>query len=201
MLPENAIVDPKTKLLNVCCASLVGRPEYYSSTDETRGELEAEADEVCEQNPEFLLKAALYVCDDLNIRSTANFLLALAAFKLEDRGYLRKDFAKAVRLPTDLTEVVELYQYIAMGEGEGRVPMPTCLRIGKYQHKAGKKPKAVHAKGRCAWPFWPAGLHATFMFSSRGHAAGPRPGDGGPEDEAYERQLKAAGETDPHQRA
>jgi telomerase protein component 1 len=161
MLPKHEIVDPKTKLLNVCCASLVGRPQYYSSTDDTRGKLVAAADAVCEQDPEFLLKTALYVRDDLNIRSTANFLLALAASKPEARNYLRKYFAKAVRLPTDLTEVVELYQSLAVEEGEDRVPMPTCLRkavkqklggfslhtIGKYQNKAGKKPKAVQAKG------------------------------------------------------
>ena len=161
MLPKHEIVDPKTKLLNVCCASLVGRPQYYSSTDDTRGKLVAAADAVCEQDPEFLLKTALYVRDDLNIRSTANFLLALAASKPEARSYLKKYFVKAVRLPTDLTEVVEMYQSLAAEEGEDRVPMPTCLRkavkqklggfslhtIGKYQNKAGKKPKAAQAKG------------------------------------------------------
>ena len=33
---------------------------------------------IAQRDPEFILKLALYVRDDLNIRSTANFLTALA---------------------------------------------------------------------------------------------------------------------------
>ena len=204
MLPKHEIVDPKTKLLNVCCASLVGRPQYYSSTDDTRGKLVAAADAVCEQDPEFLLKTALYVRDDLNIRSTANFLLALAASKPEARSYLRKYFAKAVRLPTDLTEVVELYQSLVasahanlLAEGSNTEAGWILLAHHRQVPEQGWQEAQGTGKGCRAWSFWSTRLQAR-VCPSWGHAAGPQPGGRVPEDEACERQLEAAGEVNPH---
>lgn len=52
----------------------------------------------------------MYTRLELNIRTTANFLLALAANHDECRKYLKYYFAKSIRLPSDWIEVAELYQ-------------------------------------------------------------------------------------------
>ena len=58
----------------------------------------------------FYLKVALYSRRELNIRTTTNFLLALAANRSECRSFLRKYYSASIILPTDWIEVAEIYQ-------------------------------------------------------------------------------------------
>jgi len=60
--------------------------------------------------PEFILKLSLYCRDDLGIRTTANYMLALAAHLPACRPFLAKYFAASTRLPSDWMEVAELYR-------------------------------------------------------------------------------------------
>lgn len=57
-----------------------------------------------------IVQVALYTRRELNIRSTANFLLAFCARHVTCRIYLQKYFTATVCLPSDWIEVVELYQ-------------------------------------------------------------------------------------------
>ncbi|NJM28359.1 MAG: TROVE domain-containing protein, partial [Pseudanabaena sp. RU_4_16] len=50
----------------------------------------AMANKAAELDAEFVLKLALYVRDDLNIRSTANFLVAFAANNPKCQPFLKK---------------------------------------------------------------------------------------------------------------
>ena len=76
---------------------------------------------------EFLLKIALYVRDDLNIRSTANFLLAIAACNRNSACFLSKYFSASVRLPSDMFEVIAHAKALARESGGGG-GMPSVLR-------------------------------------------------------------------------
>lgn len=96
------------KLINVVGATLLYEPRYYSSADDTRTRIIASVNEVVVQEPEFLLQLAFYVREELNIRSTANFLLALAALHKQCHPFLAKYFCLSVRLPTDLMEIYAL---------------------------------------------------------------------------------------------
>ncbi|GLD64145.1 telomerase protein component 1 isoform X1, partial [Lates japonicus] len=52
---------------------------------------------------------AVYTRQELNIRITANFLLALAANQPSTKSHVRRYFCAAVQLPSDWLEVVRLY--------------------------------------------------------------------------------------------
>ena len=54
-------------------------------------------------------QAALYTRCELNIRTTANFLLAFAAYFEDCRPYLKRYFKASIRLPSDWIDVAEQY--------------------------------------------------------------------------------------------
>ncbi|XP_066483000.1 telomerase protein component 1 isoform X2 [Tiliqua scincoides] len=124
---EQDVKEEKLKLVSLVCSSLVEGANF----GDTGGELQQKLEEVCknlaEREPEFILKVALYTRQELNIRSTANFLLVLSSRLLPCRPYLRRYFCHTVRLPSDWLEVAKLHQSLA-GEGEALAPMPSCLR-------------------------------------------------------------------------
>ncbi|XP_059497803.1 telomerase protein component 1 [Stegostoma tigrinum] len=117
----------KVQLLNEVCCSLIKGGNLAEKEDETRERLQVLCEEIAQQDPEFLLKVALYTRQELNIRSTANFLLALSAWLLPSRPHLRRYFCQAVRLPSDWIEVARLYQSLASNTGS-LAPYPSCLR-------------------------------------------------------------------------
>ena len=53
---------------------------------------------------------ALYTRNELNIRTTANFLLAYASNHKLCRPFLKKFFKASIRLPSDWIDVAEQYQ-------------------------------------------------------------------------------------------
>ncbi|XP_072885036.1 telomerase protein component 1 isoform X1 [Hemitrygon akajei] len=121
--------EKKDSLLNAVCCSLLAGPKFANPTDDTRCFLLRLCREVAEEDPEFILKVALYTRQELNIRSTANFLLAVAAWLPAARPHLRRYFARAVRLPSDWIDVAKTFQSLAES-GSKWPPFPSCLRQG-----------------------------------------------------------------------
>ena len=109
------VSDAKQRLLNRVCATLLYGPRFYASADETQLAIRAEVAAVAEVDPEFVLKLALYARQDLNIRSTTNYLLALAALTPE---FLNLLFQRQERLgEAQLQEVGALVAYnVAIAE-------------------------------------------------------------------------------------
>ncbi|XP_030043878.1 telomerase protein component 1 isoform X2 [Microcaecilia unicolor] len=124
---EEQINEKKLALINAVGCSLVESPKFGDSDDSTRQALQRLAEEVTEADPEFLLKVALYTRQELNIRSTANFLLALAAWILASRPHFRRYFCAAVQLPSDWLQIPKFYQSLA-GPGAKAFALPSCLR-------------------------------------------------------------------------
>lgn len=81
---------------------------------------------------------ALYARIVLNIRTVANYLLARIADTPECRPYLKKYFAKATNIPSDLLEIADLYAKIV------------SYSVGS-PHSNFQKP-GRNAKNRCALP-------------------------------------------------
>lgn len=100
----------KESLVNLVSGSLLNEPRFYKVNDTTRIALSELVELVAAQEPEFILKLALYCRDDLGIRTTANYLLALAANIPSCRPFLAKYFNASTRLPSDWMEVAELYR-------------------------------------------------------------------------------------------
>ena len=148
------VVGLKTTLINAVATSLLCSPDFHSSQDLTRRSLSKLGEKMARYDPEFVLKLALYTRCDLNIRTTGNFLLALAANIQNCRPFLKKYFSASVRLPSDWIEVAEIYQAfhdksIHFGA------LPTALRkvmgtkfsefdayqLGKYNKDSSKQKK------------------------------------------------------------
>ncbi|XP_022100533.1 telomerase protein component 1-like [Acanthaster planci] len=153
MISSEDAKSKKTSLINLVSASLVNSPSFKLPKDETRLALTKNADTVIQIDPEFVLKVALYTRQDLNIRATANFLLALAANRRECRPYLKKYYKRSVGLPSDWAQIADLYLSFQDKELSYR-SLPSALRkvmvakfpdfdeyqLGKY-NKTKKNPK------------------------------------------------------------
>uniref|UniRef100_A0A8C3SL00 TROVE domain-containing protein n=1 Tax=Chelydra serpentina TaxID=8475 RepID=A0A8C3SL00_CHESE len=121
--------DPSLALVNLVCCSLVEGPDLGAPSDRTRGCLVELCEELAQLEPEFILKVALYTRQELNIRATANFLLALAARLPPCRPHLRRYLCATLQLPSDWIQVVALFQSLA-GAQRPLGPLPRCLRTG-----------------------------------------------------------------------
>ncbi|XP_062994042.1 telomerase protein component 1 isoform X2 [Elgaria multicarinata webbii] len=124
---EQDVKEQKLMLLSLACCSLVEGAKFGKKPSDLQQRLVQVCESLAEHEPEFILKVALYTRQELNIRSTANFLLALSSRLLPCRPHLRRYFCHAMQLPSDWMEVARLHQSLA-GEGDALAPMPSCLR-------------------------------------------------------------------------
>ncbi|KAK6310921.1 hypothetical protein J4Q44_G00189760 [Coregonus suidteri] len=124
---EEELKDKKYLLLNEVCCSLVNKSTAPGQKDWDAEEsvwkrIQNLSKAISTDDPQFLLKVAVYTRQELNIRITANFLLALAAHLPTSKPHVRRYFCAAVQLPSDWLEVVRLYS-TCFGHS-----LPTCLK-------------------------------------------------------------------------
>ena len=146
------VVGLKSTLVNSVATSLLCSPNFHSQRDPTFVNLLVMGEKVSAYDAEFLLKLALYTRCDLNIRTTANFLIALAAKIHSCRPYLKKYYSSSVALPSDWIEVAEIYT-VFHDDSLNFAAIPTALRkvmavkfaefdayqLGKYNKESSKK--------------------------------------------------------------
>lgn len=119
--------DKKNNLLNMVCCSLVNKSCTPGQKDWDKKRsvwaiIKVLATEITIEDPEFLLKVAVYTRQELNIRITANFLLALAAHLPGSKPHFRRYFCAAVQLPSDWLEVTRIYSTCFSKS------LPSCLK-------------------------------------------------------------------------
>uniref|UniRef100_T1JIE1 TROVE domain-containing protein n=1 Tax=Strigamia maritima TaxID=126957 RepID=T1JIE1_STRMM len=123
--------DPKTQtkisFVNAVSSSLISGPNLKLKDDQIRCIIVDYARETAQFDPEFVLKVAVYTRRELNIRSTANLLVAFAASNTECKPYLEKYFNCIIRLPSDWIEVAEQCQLFLTEEKKSR-SLPAALR-------------------------------------------------------------------------
>ncbi|XP_059200044.1 telomerase protein component 1 [Centropristis striata] len=124
---EEKLKDKKYLLLNMVCCSLVNKSKAPGQTDWDSEEsvwtkIINLAKDISVSDPQFLLKVAVYTRQELNIRITANFLLALAANQPSTKQHFRRYFCAAVQLPSDWLEVVRIYNTCFSRS------LPNCLK-------------------------------------------------------------------------
>ena len=149
-----SVTQMKVTLLNSVATSLLRSPDFRDGKDATRRHMKKLGEKVSAYDPEFILKLALYTRNELNIRTTANFMLALAANLSCCRPFLKKYYSNSIRLPSDWIEVAEIYQAFhdkSLNFGS----LPTALRkvmakkftnfdayqLAKYNKDTSKKKK------------------------------------------------------------
>ncbi|XP_032388427.1 telomerase protein component 1 isoform X2 [Etheostoma spectabile] len=111
---EEELKDKKYLLLNLVCCSLVNKntapgQENWDLDNSVWTKIINLAKDISVCDPQFLLKVAVYTRQELNIRITANFLLALAANQPSTKPHVRRYFCAAVQLPSDWLEVVRIF--------------------------------------------------------------------------------------------
>ncbi|KAM9330786.1 telomerase protein component 1 [Gastrophryne carolinensis] len=124
---ETLLKQKKMALISSACCSLVNSPDFSDPSDLTRADIQTLCEDMASLDPEFVLKVALYTRQELNIRTTANFLLAMSARLPACRPHLRRYLCPSVQLPSDWMEVPRLYQSLT-GKDDKLVPLPSCLR-------------------------------------------------------------------------
>lgn len=117
----------KNFLLNMVSSSLLKQPNFKDIQDPTRKTLLKIIEPLVDEDPEFILKLALYTRRELNIRVTANFLLCVASFEEKCRPYLKRYFKSSIMLPSDWIEVAEQYQ-LFMDKSINFGSLPSALR-------------------------------------------------------------------------
>ncbi|XP_051943966.1 telomerase protein component 1 [Hippocampus zosterae] len=111
---EEEIKDKKYLLLNAVCCSLVRKSatpgqKDWDSQESVWTKITSLVKDIAVFDPQFVLKVALYTRQELNIRITANFLLALAANHPSTKCHVRRYFCATVQLPSDWLEIVRIY--------------------------------------------------------------------------------------------
>jgi telomerase protein component 1 len=157
--PAVNVAELKTTLLNAVATSLLCSPDFRNPKDPSHKSLVALGERLAHHDPEFILKLGIYTRLNLNIRTTANFLLALSAKLPACRPYLRKYYAATIKLPSDWIEVAEIYQAFHDDNIKSGA-IPTALRkvmaskfssfdtyqLAKYNKDATKKKKKQPTK-------------------------------------------------------
>ncbi|XP_051725958.1 telomerase protein component 1 [Ctenopharyngodon idella] len=121
------LMGRKNNLVNMVCCSLVNKSCTPGQKDWDKqrsvwGIIKKLAAEITTEDPEFVLKVAVYARQELNIRIAANFLLALAAHLPASKPHFRRYFCAAVQLPSDWLEVTRIYSMCFSKS------LPSCLK-------------------------------------------------------------------------
>ena len=154
-----SLVSLKEEFVGYVSAFLLGEPKLRGRNDGDAQKLRELAKQIAVFDGEFVLKVVIFVRHDLNIRSTANYLLAVAADLPACQPYFKKYFKYAVRLPSDWLDVATFYQNLPDRRLSGR-NLPACLRkamvakfpdfdryqLGKYNKEAAEKRKRKKLK-------------------------------------------------------
>ncbi len=109
-LVGSMIKDPFERVTVRVAACMISEPKYYETANNRVNDILADLNEVLPLDPEFIVKLAYYSRNELNLRSTSNFLAAWAATKPETHTHLREFFSYIINLPSDLLDFVERYQ-------------------------------------------------------------------------------------------
>ncbi|XP_061775591.1 telomerase protein component 1 isoform X2 [Nerophis ophidion] len=112
---EEEIQNIKYRLLNAVCCSLVNKcdppgQKDWDSQESLWTTIINMVKNISVSDPQFVLKVALYARQELNIRITANFLLALAANQPTSKCHVRRYFCAIIQLPSDWLEVIRIYK-------------------------------------------------------------------------------------------
>lgn len=152
------IQDPFERVSIRVSACMIAEPKHYESSEKRVSDIVNDLNEIVDKDPEFVIKLAYYSRNQLNLRSTSNFLLAWAASKPQTHSFLTEYFNFIINLPSDLLDFIEKYNGIIGNTGVPKFPsFIQSLAKGKFtefsQYQLGKycsegKRKRMLMKGK-----------------------------------------------------
>ncbi|XP_045143661.1 telomerase protein component 1 [Echinops telfairi] len=167
---DQTLQEKKMLLISFLCCSLVSNGTMKTGSNSFQTSLLEICRKLAPLEPEFILKAALYTRQELNMRDPANHLLAIAAFLPACRPHLRRYFCAVVQLPSDWIQVAAFYQRLSEEQASKPLSLPACLRaamtdkfaqfdeyqLAKYnprKHRAKKRPPKPPRPPKSGRPF------------------------------------------------
>ena len=98
-------MQDKEKLVSMVLTTMFGEPKFYGDNS---SELVKLAEEICQYDPEFVSRLAVYARNVFNMRSVSHVLTCIVAHY--GRGiFTRKAIAGVVQRPDDITEIMSCY--------------------------------------------------------------------------------------------
>ena len=76
VLVGSIIKDPFERSVIRVAACMISEPKHYESSDKRVQDITSDLEEILKLEPEFICKLAYYSRNELNLRSTSNFLTA-----------------------------------------------------------------------------------------------------------------------------
>ena len=119
-LVSTVIEDPFERLVIQVSSCMISEPSYYKSAEDRVVKILASLKEVSALEPSFVAKLAYYARNELNLRSTPNFIAAWAVTQESCRASLTEFFPFIINLPSDLLDFVERYQALKGKTSEGK---------------------------------------------------------------------------------
>ncbi len=123
--------NPKTELALRCMTFLVNEPKFYTSGEKDTGEIADLIKQVAAEDPEFPLKLAAYVRDEMYLRSAPIFALVESAQYDHCKPFIEKWVPSIVRRADELTEVIAAFinKHGEIGS-RGKASLPNSLKRG-----------------------------------------------------------------------
>ena len=147
-LYEEEDLPDELLLLNMINQCLIERTNFNNlENNEKVAKIMEYGSSIASKNPELLLQIVLYARRGLNIRSAANFLLAIAAIHPDARKHLSKYYDAVVVTPSDWLEIAQFNRNLnGTISNSLRVAMKTKFaKFDEYQlqkhNKNRKRPK------------------------------------------------------------
>lgn len=123
---------PKTELTLRALTWLVNEPKFYEQPTENQ-DINELIGKVATEDPEYILKLALYARNQMYLRSAPIYLLVQAANQVPAKQYVNKYTPYIVNRADELTESIALY--IATNGGKSKLPNSLKKGLAKAIHK------------------------------------------------------------------
>ena len=158
-LVGSVVRDPFERLAIRVSACMITEPTYYETAEQRVSKIIEDLEEVLKLEPEFISKLAYYSRNELNLRSTSNFIAAWAASHQECRRSLAEFFPFIINLPSDLLDFIERYQVLIGNKEKPKFPRFLQMmvqkkfcdfniyQIGKYCSEGKRKRQLLKLEG------------------------------------------------------
>jgi telomerase protein component 1 len=111
-LVGSVIQDPFERAVIRVSACMISEPKFYETAENRVKDIISDLSEVVKLDPEFVCKLAYYSRNELNLRSTSNFIAAWAATQPPCFEFLTQYFNYVINLPSDLLDFLEKFQIL-----------------------------------------------------------------------------------------
>jgi len=117
-------MSAKTRLYSRVCTSMMGEDKFYQTGSDHDNEMVKDIFVVSETDPEFVLRLASYVRNEMYLRSVSIMMLAEASRIVNCKPFIKKWAPSIIKRADELTEVVSYYM------NKYKKPFPNSLKKG-----------------------------------------------------------------------